>query len=542
MQPISILLCALGGEGGSVLADWLVKVARNEGHAAQATSIPGVAQRTGATTYYLEISPQIIKGQRPVLGLNPLPGRLDALVSSELLETARQIGLGMASQDRTLIISHQGRTLTTAEKMVMGDGRADPQALLALLARHSRAHHVLDMAALTREAGTVVSAVMLGCIAASPLLPFTRAAYEEALSGASASAKASLRGFDLGYEAVTRQLEPQRYLATVLSDMPGLSHEAVQDKHQDSHQDWPVRPLPESVAQQFPADVHEMLTLGHARLLDYQGPAYARLYMDRLQRVRQAEDPQAAQERHPVLNEVARWLALLMAYEDIVRVADLKSRQARLQRVRAETQAKPGDLLKIYDHFKPGVPEVAGLLPQRFAQALLRHERSRTARGLPPRAWPIRVPSHTVWGLLVLRGLAVMRVLRPWSSRYAEQQSLIETWLQAVISATQRSPALGLEVAQCARLVKGYGVTHDRGRSNLLHILKQLRADTSDQQAVLAMTEKISAWREAALKDEAGCELDRSLLQHGATARPVPEQPILWHKNPRLSKASKAGV
>ena len=94
-QAISILLCALGGEGGGVLADWLVDVARHAGHPAQATSIPGVAQRTGATTYYLEVYPlphTQLQGRLPVLGLNPLPGRLDALVSSELLETARQIG------------------------------------------------------------------------------------------------------------------------------------------------------------------------------------------------------------------------------------------------------------------------------------------------------------------------------------------------------------------------------------------------------------------------------------------------------------------
>ena len=54
-QAVSILLCALGGEGGGVLADWLVEVAHHADHPAQATSIPGVAQRTGATTYYLEI-------------------------------------------------------------------------------------------------------------------------------------------------------------------------------------------------------------------------------------------------------------------------------------------------------------------------------------------------------------------------------------------------------------------------------------------------------------------------------------------------------
>jgi Pyruvate/2-oxoacid:ferredoxin oxidoreductase gamma subunit len=169
-QPISILLCALGGEGGGVLAEWLADTARRAGYPAQATSIPGVAQRTGATTYYLEFSPvsaSELGGRRPVFGLNPLPGRLDLLVSSELLETARQIGNGLASSAHTRVITSSSRTLTTAEKMQMGDGRQDDAALLAIVRQHSQQHHVLDMAQLTRQAGTVVSAVMLGCIAAS---------------------------------------------------------------------------------------------------------------------------------------------------------------------------------------------------------------------------------------------------------------------------------------------------------------------------------------------------------------------------------------
>ncbi|MBS0343923.1 MAG: indolepyruvate oxidoreductase, partial [Proteobacteria bacterium] len=56
-QPITLLVCALGGEGGGVLTEWLIEAARTSGHAAQSTSIPGVAQRTGATTYYVEVFP-----------------------------------------------------------------------------------------------------------------------------------------------------------------------------------------------------------------------------------------------------------------------------------------------------------------------------------------------------------------------------------------------------------------------------------------------------------------------------------------------------
>ena len=140
-QPVSFLLCALGGEGGGVLADWLVHTARQCGHAVSGTSIPGVAQRTGATTYYLEVFPvplSELAGKRPVFGLNPLPGRLDVLVSSELLETARQIANGLPSNDRTLVITSSARALTTLEKMEMGDGRRDDAQLLALVLRSIR--------------------------------------------------------------------------------------------------------------------------------------------------------------------------------------------------------------------------------------------------------------------------------------------------------------------------------------------------------------------------------------------------------------------
>src|SRR3954468_1350323 len=140
-HPVSLLICALGGEGGGVLTDWIVNVARQAGYAAQATSIPGVAQRTGATTYYIEVFPvpmAQLAGRKPVFSLNPVPGALDAMVSSELLEAARQVGNGLSSPDRTLVITSSARTLTTQERMQLGDGRADAADLLKLVQQFSR--------------------------------------------------------------------------------------------------------------------------------------------------------------------------------------------------------------------------------------------------------------------------------------------------------------------------------------------------------------------------------------------------------------------
>ena len=540
-QAISILLCALGGEGGGVLADWLVEAARHGGFAAQATSIPGVAQRTGATTYYLEIFPTPLSnlgGQRPVFGLNPLPGRLDLLVSSELLETARQISLGMCSSDRTLLISANNRTLTTHEKMQMGDGRVDDATLLQLLQQHSRASHVLDMVALTREAGTVISAVMLGCIAASGLLPLRREDFEYAVhDGApqeslSASQKASLRGFALAWDAVHAQTKQSKFVNAVLADAKVSSAISTTDH----------KPLSPELASSFPPAMHEVLGLGVERLMDYQGAAYASLYVERLRSVLASEQWHQAETNCAVTQEAARWLALWMAFDDIVRVADLKSRSSRWHRVRAEVKAKADDVLKVYDHFKPGIPEFAGLLPPFIARGLLRWDRQRTAKGLRPLALPIKIGTHSLIGMLLLRALASFKWLRVFGHRYAEEQAMIDIWLKAVVLGAQEDVRLGLALARCGQLIKGYGSTNDRGRDNLLHILRHLApaniagSDSSisngaSANASATLQQRIQAIhdaRTAALKDAGGVALDQALKTHGVPAREIKAQPIRW--------------
>src|SRR5205085_8567386 len=97
------LIAAMGGEGGGVLAGWITQAAAAAGHAAQRTSIPGVAQRTGATTYYLEIMPGAGEAA-PVLALNPAPGRVDVVLATELLEAARTVQAGYVTPERTLLI------------------------------------------------------------------------------------------------------------------------------------------------------------------------------------------------------------------------------------------------------------------------------------------------------------------------------------------------------------------------------------------------------------------------------------------------------
>ena len=535
-RPITLLICALGGEGGGVLTEWLIDIARHAGYAAQSTSIPGVAQRTGATTYYVEVFPQPqseLGGKRPVFSLNPVPGALDALVSSELLETTRQIANGMPSPERTLLITSSARTLTTQERMHLGDGRTDSDNLMKVVRAMSREHHVFDMAAVARESGTIVSAVMLGAVAGSGLFPFPRSAYETVIceggSGADAdklskAAVASLRGFNKAFEIVSSARAQAALVAGIMTaDEPSAPAATA---------------LPVAVAALFPSVVHDMLALGYARMLDYQDAAYATLYIKRLQQVLQAEraaDPAAANS-FVTTREMARWLALWMAFDDIVRVADLKSRASRWQRVKGEVKAQDDELLQVYDHFKPGAPEFAALLPPSLAARVTQWDRARVQKGREPWALPLKVGTHSAFGMLSLRMLAGMKWLRLRGSRFANEQAMIERWLDGVVAGTRRHWQLGQEIALCGRLIKGYGATNERGKDNLLHVLDHL-ALADDAQAA---AQGIAAARTAALADDAGKALDATLMAHGAPARPVRAQPIRWMPRPR-AQASNSG-
>ncbi len=319
VRPVTLLIGALGGEGGGVLAAWLVEIATRAGHVAQATSIPGVAQRTGATTYYVEILPLAateLDGRAPVLSLLPVPGGVDVVVASELLEAVRIVSQGFVSPDRTLLLASTSRTLTTTEKMALGDGRFDPARLLAVAQAQSRHIIAFDMDAVARANGTMVSAVMLGALAGSGTLPYGREAFETVVANSGRGAEASLRGFAQGWDAVRK---PAGAVAPPADDgAPGRAVHA--DPGGGSMRTVTVEAVEPN---EFPATVAEFVALGRARLTEFQDTAYADLFVARVRRVLAAEARADRGARHArvMTREAARYLALWMAFDDIVRVA-----------------------------------------------------------------------------------------------------------------------------------------------------------------------------------------------------------------------------
>ena len=518
-RPVSILVAALGGQGGGVLAQWLVEAASHAGYPAQSTSIPGVAQRTGATTYYVEVFPVTLRdlgGRTPVLSLLPVPGAIDLVVASELLEAVRVMQAGFVDRERTMLVTSTARALTTVEKLALGDGRYDSGRLVEVAAATSRRLVTFDMDAEARDAGTVVSAVMFGAIAGSGVLPFGREACEAAIGANGAGAQASRRGFDRGFARV----------AANPSEDPDIR---VPDASAAVALAAPANAAEATAA--YPASCRPIIAAGVERVTEFQDAAYAALYLERVARVRAAETGADPRDEHggAMTREAARFLALWMAYDDIARVAGFKVRASRVARVRREVAAADGDVVKIVDYFKPGVSEIAGMLPSALARRLLAWDRRRVARGERPFALPLELRTDAVTGMAALRTLSATRRLRRASSRYAEEQAAIETWLDAIVAGARSSWSVGHEIALAGRLVKGYGETNLRGKRNLEHILEHVAAGGAFESAP-ARAAAIREAREAALADEGGGKLDAALVRHGAPPRPVVAQPIVWMK------------
>lgn len=477
--PYCILVAALGGEGGGVLADWLVQCALESGLPVQATSVPGVAQRTGATSYYIEMlrTPLAAGEGAPVFALTPLPGCLDVVVASELLEAARMVERGFVT-GRTTLIASTHRVYTTIEKMHMADGRQDPQRLQA--AAHALAARAVlfDMEAVTVQSGTVVSAVMFGALAGAGMLPWPRATCEAVIRESGKGVQASLAGFAAAFDAAAN---PQ------------------------------AAPAPA-----VPAAVQALAAHGADRCRDFQDEAYAQQYLAHVDALSAAAPPQSA----AALEEAVRQLALWMCFEDVIRVADLKTRRSRYQRVRAEAQAAGGDVVRITEHFKPGIDEVAAVLPRALGERLMALAARRGWLGKAHVGLHIR--STSLWGYLMLRFLARLRPLRPRSLRYAQEHEAMAAWLGAMQQVLPLSPALALAMAGLPQVLKGYGDTQVRGRQNYARLWTTLVAPAlAGQLDVATAAAQLQAALKATLADPEG---KLNTAHHKSPAA----QPVFW--------------
>jgi indolepyruvate ferredoxin oxidoreductase beta subunit len=441
---ISIAILALGGQGGGVLAEWIQHVARHHGWLAQGTSVPGVAQRTGSTVYYVELARPGTDGRLPVMAQMPMPGDVDIVIASELMETGRALLRGFSSAGRTTLIGSTHRVYAISEKAAMGDGRGSSDRIIEAAEQRSRRFIGFDMEAATDRSGSVISAIMFGALAGSDALPFPRNTFEQAIKDSGIAVPSNLKGFAEGFTAAQGIIAlPVEAEHTV--PMPTTAHGIALDARARAF--LPTAALTNALH-------------GLARLMDYQDAAYASLYLDRLERI-------AALDRapHMLTSEAARHLALWMSYEDTIRVADLKTRASRITRVRSEVQAADGQIVDVTEYMHPRLQEIGETLPAPIGRLLLGE--GLVAKMLAPFFQQGRhVRTTSLRWFLMLRLVARMRGMRRASIRYSEEQARIDSWLTLAEQLAIRDTGLAVEWIRCQRLVKGYGDTFERGLRN----------------------------------------------------------------------------
>lgn len=493
-RPICIAITAMGGQGGGVLADWIVAMAEAEGWVAQSTSVPGVAQRTGATIYYVEII-RAAAGRSPVLALMPVPGAVDVVIAAELMEAGRAIQRGLVSE-RTVLIASAHRSLSMMEKIRPGDGTADPTPVLAAATTVARRFLAADMQALAERNGSVISAALFGALAGSGALPFARPAFEAAITAAGVGVKGSLAAFAAGFEAVTIPPTP----APQTAPAPALT--AAGPPRERAALDAVLARL-----AAYPPAMHDMLRHGIRRVADYQDAAYADAYLDRVARLLELD---GAEHGWRLGIEAARWIAVAMTYDDPIRVADLKTRPARGARVRDEVGVRADQLLETTEFLHPRVAEIVGTMPAGLGRFF---ERSALLCGLLRLGFERgrRVRTSSLPGFFQLWAVASLRPWRRSLLRHQREMAHVSAWLDLVGRLGATDYALGVELLICRRLVKGYSDTHTRGQSKFDRVTDAAtrlagRADAADW---------VRRLREAALADAEGKMLDGALATVG---------------------------
>lgn len=508
-KPITMAILAMGGEGGGVLSDWIVALSEANGWVAQSTSVPGVAQRTGATVYYVELFPRLEGASYPVLGTMPTPGQVDIVVASELMEAGRSIQRGFCTPERTVLVSSTSRTYAMPERTAMGEARVDSARLIEAAKAASKRFVRGDFSRIADETGSVISAVLFGAIAAADVLPFTRDEFEDAIRAGGKGVDASLRAFSEGFRVAAASERPTVEL-TIGTRPPELEPTGPDPVEVQRSIDDPaslvgsrLQAQAARIRNEFPAEARYNLVHGIKRTAEYQDVKYADEYLDRVASVAALE---TADGNGRLTAETARFTALWMTYEDTIRVAFHKTRARRVERVSKEARVKDEQMMQVHEFLHPQMEEITDTLPTGLGRWMLNSKAMNkvvyrfTHKG-------IKLQTTSVWGYTALYITARLRPMRRRSLRFSLEQQRIDAWLDLVRSTAPSDYALACEIVDCQRVVKGYGETHANGMRNFNAMMDVVPSLIGRPDAAA----RLASLRTAALADETGRQLELAL-------------------------------
>jgi len=256
--------------------------------------------------------------------------------------------------------------------------------------------------------------------------------------------------------------------------------------------------LPEGLPEPVMAVASDAIHL----LIEYQGTAYAQLYVDRLRRFVGKNGVDDA-----MLTEIARLMAARMSYEDLIRIAQLKLAGVA---DRSRTQARSVDVRKFR------LDELVSVLPAVIAEYLLD---ALEWAGWNHRNVKLRFSSKSWFGILRLKMGAGLRRWRRYSVRYAKERVWVERWLHMIDRSLTRQPAAASEIVQTATMIHGYGDVYRQGMADWSAIIDGLAKPTFD--GVLALpdlADAVAQARAAALPDPRQAALKRKIAEIRARA------------------------
>lgn len=502
VKPITIAISAMGGQGGGVLANWIRDLAESNGYVAQSTSVPGVAQRTGATIYYLELFPQSAMAeaqQDPVLAMTPVPGDVDVLIAAELVEAGRALQRGFVSPDKTTLIATTHRSYTVAERQQKGNGLVESQKIVEIAKQQAKHLVAFDMNQLAIENGSVISSALFGALASSAALPFSKEQFESAVEAGGVAVATSLAAFNAAYEK--GQLDSSNLESDDAAELSSLAPlpESVESKS--------AAILLQRVKDQFPQTLQALVFEAVKQMVDYQDPQYAHEYLDRLQII---VDKDSAQQAYVLSTELAKQLALWMAFQDTIRVAEQKVRAERFAKIRREVKASEEQMVYPVEFLHPRVEEICDSMPKSLGQWALNN---RLARGCISALFSHgrKLQSAKLSGFLQLYALASLKPGRRKTLRYFHENGFINAWLERVELSLARDYDSAVEVVRCQALIKGYSDTHARGYENFNAIMVEVDHWLSSTQT--SCSERIAKLHKAALSGE-----DRSAFEAALAA------------------------
>ena len=487
---IKLAVMAVGGQGGGVLTGWIEGLARAQGYVCQATSVAGVAQRTGATVYYVEMAQ--VSDREPVFSLAPAGGDVDVLIAAEMMEVGRAVMRGFVTPDRTTLIGSTHRSLAVSEKTAPGDAIANADEVRAAAEIAAQRLILADMDQLAVGQGSVISASLFGALAGSGTLPFPRRAFEDAIRAGGKGVEPSLRAFSAGFEVAQNGAAEASARAPKAAPKMKGAHALMQK--------W--ERLVER-AHRSPEPVQHMALSGLMKVVDFQDVAYGARYLERLEHVVALDN---AGQGWMLSQTAAKYIANAMVYDDIIRVADLKTRGPRFNRIREEMKIGENQLIHLTEFFHPRAEEIASLMPAKMGA---KWEANLRRMALLERLFGKgrRLRTHKLRSFLMLHFLGGLKGYRMRTRRHEVEGAHLKAWLVDCLLAHEQDYALAVELLKNRRLVKGYSDTHARGLTKFGRVmgatkLLQGRPDAAEWMARL---------REAALQDPDGKALDGAI-------------------------------